>query len=58
MKGCVEQWPNPADPTDEIPPQRDWEEGGNQLQLLRLLDCVYKQWKNDPVKVVVTDAIA
>lgn len=58
MKGCVEQWPDPAEPTDETHPQRDWEEAGNRLPLLGLLDCVYRQGGRDPEKVEITDAVA
>ena len=47
MEGYVEQWPEPA---NERPPWKDWEEGGNRLQLLGLLECVYRQGGRDPPK--------
>lgn len=47
MKGCGEQCSDPADPTDETPPQ-----------LLELLGCVYRQGGRDPEKVLIADAVA
>ena len=57
VKGCVEQWPDLADPIGcETSPKSDCEEGGGRLQLLGLLDCVYRHGGKDPEKVVIADS--
>lgn len=55
MEGYAEQWPDPA---NEITSWKAWEEGSNQLQLLGLLECIYRQEGRDPEKVVSTDTMA
>lgn len=47
LLGYVEQGPYPSKPVNKIPPQRDWEEGDNWLQLLGWLRGVYRQGGRD-----------
>ena len=56
MEVSVEQWSDLVHPANEIPLWRDWGKGGNQLQLVGLWECVYKQGRNGPEKAVITNA--
>lgn len=58
LLGYVEQGPDPSDRVNKIYPQKDWEEGGNWLQLLGWLRGVCRQGGRNPEKAVITDPVA